>query len=240
MQREEKSERSRRAVLDAALHLFSHQGYRATTMRQIADRASVSTGNCLSPLPGQGRDLPGADRRVFGDHRRRDRFPFRRVLYGTERFPDNIEQLGYAARDSVRQFRDYLALFYVDVIEFGGTHIQKFYATMSRALHALLRGAGRARRRPRPPPPRRLPRLRAPAHRAPVLQLLLARDPLRRPRAVRQKRERSGERDRRHHPQRRLRASVAQIAVGSRQERIRAAALTLLLPTAYCELPTDR
>ena len=38
MQREEKSERSRRAVLDAALYLFSHQGYRATTMRQIADR----------------------------------------------------------------------------------------------------------------------------------------------------------------------------------------------------------
>ncbi|HUR83000.1 MAG TPA: helix-turn-helix domain-containing protein, partial [Thermoanaerobaculia bacterium] len=45
MQREEKSERSRHAVLDAALHLFASQGYRATTMREIADEAGVSTGN---------------------------------------------------------------------------------------------------------------------------------------------------------------------------------------------------
>jgi hypothetical protein len=57
-----------------------------------------------------------------------DRFPFMKVLYHSDPFPDNIEQLGYAARDSVRLYRSYLALGYVDVIEFGGTHIQKFYA----------------------------------------------------------------------------------------------------------------
>src|ERR1041385_4176381 len=44
MQREERSERSRRNVLDAALDLFAHRGYRATTMRDIADAAKVSTG----------------------------------------------------------------------------------------------------------------------------------------------------------------------------------------------------
>src|SRR5688500_18679101 len=51
MQRAEKSERSRRAVLDAALYLCAHQGYRATTMRQVADRANVSTGNCYHHFP---------------------------------------------------------------------------------------------------------------------------------------------------------------------------------------------
>ncbi|HYC59142.1 MAG TPA: helix-turn-helix domain-containing protein, partial [Thermoanaerobaculia bacterium] len=51
MQREEKSERSRRGVLDAALYLFSHQGYRATTMREIAERAKVSTGNVYHHFP---------------------------------------------------------------------------------------------------------------------------------------------------------------------------------------------
>ena len=137
MQREEKSERSRRQVLDAALYLFSHQGYRATTMRQIADRAAVSTGNCYHHFP----DKDTIFRALIDEYLeiiQTDRFPFRRVLYGDEHFPDNIEQLGFAARDSVRQFRGYLALVYVDVIEFGGTHIQKLYATMAERYERLL------------------------------------------------------------------------------------------------------
>ena len=137
MQREEKSERSRRAVLDAALYLFSHQGYRATTMRQIADRASVSTGNFYHHFPDKDtifRALIDEYLGIIGT----ERFPFTRVLYGSRAFPDNIEQLGYAARDSVRQFRGYLALVYVDVIEFGGTHIQKFYSTMAERYARLM------------------------------------------------------------------------------------------------------
>jgi len=136
MQREEKSERSRRTVLDAALYLFSHQGYRATTMRQIADRANVSTGNCYHHFP----DKDTIFRALIDEYLEiieTDRFPFTRVLYGSEHFPDNIEQLGYAARDSVRQFRSYLALVYVDVIEFGGTHIQKLYANMAQRYTRL-------------------------------------------------------------------------------------------------------
>lgn len=127
MQREEKSERSRRAVLDAALYLFAHQGYRATTMRQIADRAEVSTGNCYHHFPDKDTIFLALIDEYY-EITESERFPFTRVLFHSEPFPDNLEQLGYAARDSVRQFRNYLALFYVDVIEFGGTHLQKFYS----------------------------------------------------------------------------------------------------------------
>lgn len=129
MQREEKSERSRRAVLDAALHLFAHQGYRATAVRDIAIRAKVSTGNLYHHFP----DKEAIFRALLDEYMEiveTRRFPFTRVFHET-RFPDNIEALGYAARASVKQYRDYLALFYVDVIEFGGTHIQKFYESMS-------------------------------------------------------------------------------------------------------------
>jgi AcrR family transcriptional regulator len=104
MQREEKSERSRRAVLDAALALFAHQGYRATTMRQIADRAEVSTGNVYHHFP----DKDAIFRELIDEYMaitETQRFPFTRVLHGTDGFPDNLEQLGFAARDSVRQFR---------------------------------------------------------------------------------------------------------------------------------------
>jgi len=130
MQREEKSERSRRAVLDAALHLFSHQGYRATTVRDIADRAGVSTGNVYHHFP----DKETVFRALIDEYLEvtdTQRFPFMRALHNTARFPDNIEELGFAARASVRQFRAYFALIYVDVIEFGGTHIQRFYANMA-------------------------------------------------------------------------------------------------------------
>lgn len=117
-------------VLDAALNLFSHQGYRATTMREIADRGGVSTGNVYHHFP----DKEAIFRALLDEYMElveTQRFPFTRVLYGTGHFPDNIEQLGFAARDSVRQFRSYLAMIYVDVIEFEGTHIQKFYQSMA-------------------------------------------------------------------------------------------------------------
>jgi AcrR family transcriptional regulator len=130
MQREEKSERSRRAVLDAALFLFSHQGYRATTVRDVADRARLSIGNVYHHFP----DKETIFRALLDEYleiTETQRFPFMRALHNSARFPDNIEELGFAARASVRQYRDYLALIYVDVIEFGGTHIQRFYADMA-------------------------------------------------------------------------------------------------------------
>ncbi len=137
MLREEKSERSRRQVLDAALHLFAHHGFRATTVREIAERAGLSTGNVYHHFP----DKESLFRALLDEYwiiTDSARFPFTKVLRGADTFPDNLEQLGYAARDSVRLFRDYIALIYVDVIEFDGTHIRKFYGDMARRYAEIL------------------------------------------------------------------------------------------------------
>lgn len=141
MQREEKSERSRRQVLDAALHLFSRQGYRATSVRDVAERAGVSTGNLYHHFP----DKEAIYRALLDEYAELTssrRFPFSRALRGPGIFPDNIEQLGYAARDSVRQFRDYIALIHVDVIEFDGSHIQRFYASMGQRFMKVIEEGG--------------------------------------------------------------------------------------------------
>ncbi|MGN6183949.1 MAG: TetR/AcrR family transcriptional regulator [Thermoanaerobaculia bacterium] len=141
MQREEKSERSRRAVLDAGLYLFSHHGYRATTVRDIAERANVSTGNLYHHFPDKEaifRALLDEYVEIVGSQR----FPFMRMLQTDTRFPDNLEELGFAARDSVRQYKAYLALVYVDVIEFGGTHIQTFYEGMSDRFAKIFESQG--------------------------------------------------------------------------------------------------
>lgn len=43
--RQPRAERTRSAIIDAALTLFREQGFEATTMRAVADRAGVSVGN---------------------------------------------------------------------------------------------------------------------------------------------------------------------------------------------------
>ena len=131
MQREEKSERSRRAVLDAALSLFARHGFRGTTMRDIAQRAEVSTGNVYHHFPDKDA-LFSALIEEYVEIISTPRFPFIRVLADSVRFPDNIEELGFAARDSLRQYHRYVALVYVDVVEFGGSHLRTFYADITR------------------------------------------------------------------------------------------------------------
>lgn len=152
MQREEKSERSRRAVLDAALHLFSHHGFRGTTVREIADRARTSTGNVYHHFP----DKEAIFRALIDEYfavTSTPAYPFTRALYSSGRFPDNLEQLGFAARDSVREFKEYFALVYVDVIEFGGTHIARFFGDLGERFTRFFEEQGMmddVRRRLRP------------------------------------------------------------------------------------------
>jgi AcrR family transcriptional regulator len=140
MLRDQKSERSRRQLLDAALDLFSHQGYRGTTIREIAQAAKLSVGNVYHHFP----EKEAIFRTLLDEYWQitsSDRYPYRRALLSGD-FPSNLERLGLAARESVRQYRKYFALIYVDVIEFDGTHIRKFYGDMPDRLLTLLKDEG--------------------------------------------------------------------------------------------------
>jgi AcrR family transcriptional regulator len=129
MNQEERSERSRAQILEAALALFSSQGYRATSTREIAKRAGVSTGSVYHHFKEKEtifRELLDTYWRAIDD----PEFPTNKALT-TGSFPENLEEIGRAARASVEQYRPYVALIYVDVIEFGGSHIRKFYSEMA-------------------------------------------------------------------------------------------------------------
>jgi AcrR family transcriptional regulator len=129
MKQEIKSERSRRLILDAALDLFSHQGYRSTSVRDIAERAGVSTGNLYHHFP----DKENMYLALFDEYWREiadPEFPLNKAL-ATGTFPENLEEIGRAAESTVRDYRKYIALIYVDVVEFDGSHIRKFYSEMS-------------------------------------------------------------------------------------------------------------
>jgi AcrR family transcriptional regulator len=136
MQREEKSERSRRLVLDAALRLFSTRGFRATSVRDVAEAAGVSTGNLYHHFP----DKEAIFRTLLDEYQEMtasEQFPLHRALQSGA-FPDNLEDLGFAARDSVRQYRRYMLLVFVDVIEFDGTHIRAFYKSLAKRFAEIV------------------------------------------------------------------------------------------------------
>lgn len=136
MQQEEKSERSRRQILDAALDLFSHQGYRGTSVRDIAERAGLSTGNVYHHFPDKEtifRTLLDEYWEILGQ----PDYPLNRAL-ASGIFPDNLEEMGFATRDSVKKYRKHVALIYVDVVEFDGTHIRRFYSEMAKSYETFI------------------------------------------------------------------------------------------------------
>lgn len=129
MTQEERSQKSRAQVLEAALDLFSHKGYGATSVRDIATRAGLSTGSVYHHFPDKEtvfQTLLDQYWQAIDD----PDFPVNRALR-TGSFPENLEDIGRAARETVSQYRRYVALIYVDVVEFEGRHIRKFYSEMA-------------------------------------------------------------------------------------------------------------
>ena len=126
---EARSHRSRTQILEAALELFSHRGYGATSIRHIADAAGVSTGNVYHHFKDKDAIFQELLNQYWTAIERPD-FVFNRALVSGP-FPDNLEEIGEAARDMIIEYRRHVALIYVDVIEFEGSHIRKFYSEMS-------------------------------------------------------------------------------------------------------------
>jgi AcrR family transcriptional regulator len=136
----ERSERSRALILDTALKLFAHRGYGATSVRDIAEAAGLSKGNVYHHFPDKESIFRALLDRYFDAMSTPD-FPFNRAL-ATGTFPENLEEMGRAARETVKAYRDYVALIYVDVVEFDGNHIRKFYAEMAKRFDAFMKQHG--------------------------------------------------------------------------------------------------
>jgi AcrR family transcriptional regulator len=136
LNQEERSEKSRGQILEAALKLFAHQGYRGTSVREIAEAAGVSTGNVYHHFPDKEQIFKTLLDQYWEDIKNPD-IPFNRALQAGA-FPDNLEALGHAAREFVGSHREYISLIYVDVVEFEGSHIRRFYGEMASRFEAFL------------------------------------------------------------------------------------------------------
>lgn len=141
---EAKSEASVVAILEAALALFASQGYRATTLRQIAERANISVGNIYHHFPNKHTIYQRLIERYW-ERLLDPELPLNKV-FAAGRFPDDLEQMAIAIEQVVAENSDHILLIYVDVIEFRGEHIRSFYEGMARRFEDSYRKPFEARK----------------------------------------------------------------------------------------------
>ncbi len=125
----DRSDAATKKVLKAARALFSRQGFRATSMRQIAKRSGLSVGNLYHHFGGKEeifRRLIDQYWQVLMD----PELPLNRV-FARGRFPDDLEELAAAIESVVEKNATSILLIYIDVIEFKGKHIHDFYRRMA-------------------------------------------------------------------------------------------------------------
>jgi len=125
----EKSEASTARTLEAALELFSSQGFGATSMRQIADAAELSVGNVYHHFDSK-EAIYERLLEQYWENVLDPEMPLNRIFAEAE-FPEDLEEMASAIEAVVEGNRRYILLIYVDVIEFRGEHIRSFYEGMA-------------------------------------------------------------------------------------------------------------
>jgi AcrR family transcriptional regulator len=116
-----KGGRTRQAVLEAAYQLFLEQGYAATSMRQIAERAGLALGGIYNHFPGKEA--------IFSELIL-ERHPYHQILPILLSTPaDDPETfVRQAARTMIEELGkrpDFIKLMMIEIVEFNGRDMPK-------------------------------------------------------------------------------------------------------------------
>lgn len=114
-----KRDRTRQAILDAAYSLIIEQGYAATSMRQIADRAGLALGGIYNHFPSKGDIFSTI---IVERHPVFQILPLLSSVEGStvEEFVRNAARL---LIDELGQHPDFLNLMLTEIVEFKGEHV---------------------------------------------------------------------------------------------------------------------
>lgn len=131
---------NRSRIFKAATALFRKQGFHGTSTREIAQKAGVSLGNIYNHYPTKEKLfatlLQEYEKEYFSPSQ-----PLAKVFTGAG-FPDNIEELGQASKETVERFADYIRLIYVDMVEFDAKHIGRIFLSMRERYQRVQLAAG--------------------------------------------------------------------------------------------------
>ncbi len=129
-------ERNQQRIERAALRVFTRQGYHGTSVREIADAASVSIGNLYNYYPTKEALFGAVVQRYevrMDVLRRKALRPIDNVFQ-----PAKLQQLAKHIREIVYDNPDYWRLMYIDVIEFGSQHFAHTFRSLAQDMNARL------------------------------------------------------------------------------------------------------
>jgi AcrR family transcriptional regulator len=143
-----KGERTRQAILEAAYSLFLEQGYAATSVRQIAERANLALGGIYNHF--------GNKEAIFSELII-DRHPFHQILPLLQAAPgETIEEfVRNAATSMVTELGrrpDFVKLIFVELVEFDGRDFPKMFDVVFPQIAPLIQRFQTSRRDLRPIP----------------------------------------------------------------------------------------
>jgi len=128
-------EQNERRIEQAALRVFTRQGYHGTSIREIADEAKVSLGNIYNYYANKEELFVSLVRRYDQRMRELQREKLTPLIGSLE--PGNLQRLAKAVREIIYNEPDYWRLMYIDVVEFGNEHFAHIYRNLAENIRIL-------------------------------------------------------------------------------------------------------
>ena len=144
-----KGERTHQAVIEAAYDLFLKQGYAATSMRQIAERAGLALGGIYNHF--SGKEAIFAELII-------DRHPYQQILPVLLNTPaEDVESfVRNAAKtmvDELGKRPDFIKLMFIEIVEFNGRNMPNMLEHILPQVLPLIEKFNKNKKVLRPMPP---------------------------------------------------------------------------------------
>lgn len=139
-----RAQQNRRQIEQAALKLFLRQGFHGTNIREIAQRAQVSTGAIYTYFPTKDALYESVVRScrakaVRGYQKQIQARLSREFQTAEEPFSQqHLERLAGEIRSFVYDHADYWKLMYIDVVEFNNCHFADIFKNVPEQLDRML------------------------------------------------------------------------------------------------------
>jgi AcrR family transcriptional regulator len=128
-------EQNQRHIEEAALRVFTRQGFHGTSVREIANEAGVSLGNLYNYYKTKEDIFISLVKRF--DQRMAKMMATRLAPLIGSLDPENLKKLAVTVREIVRDNPDYWRLMYIDVVEFGNQHFAHIFRDFVPILRKL-------------------------------------------------------------------------------------------------------
>jgi AcrR family transcriptional regulator len=128
-----KGERTHHAILDAAYSLIIEQGYAATSMRQIAEKAGLALGSIYNHFASKEEIFHAIVQ---------ERHPFFQIVpilnsVQGDRAEDFVRKAAHTLVDQLGHHPDFLNLMLTELVEFKGSHVDSLFGTFFPMLAPL-------------------------------------------------------------------------------------------------------